>query len=335
MWVCVGIFLALDIAVVINELHLKHQHRHLPLYNHADPHILHEYLVQHKDLGWVNSPGTYPLDEGVQGSLTIWPNGQRASSPDPNRHTAYNVAVLGGTYTFGNGVRDQHTYCWLLNEHFPHATFHNYGVHEYGLYQCLATLEQLLSSPKTDLDLVIYSRQKHDRTQDLDDRYFMQPDATILRYGALDPQTWTRTLSYWRLPLEMQLLTISDLKMRYAYSQEKKAQQHRDSLDLAFSEAETYLVAAMRDSCAKHKVRFLINDLEEDTTILAAPLQRLVEKSQIDYFNNTLPQEKEKIPARHDTKAGYAPKVKFKYRNNVSNYSPNAVAHRVSPPSYN
>ena len=321
--------MVLDIALLANEMRLKRLHRHFPIYEGANPHVMHEYLVKDRQLGWINSPGNYAPGEGAPGSLTIWSNGQRASSANPQRSTAFNIAVLGGTYTFGNGVSDEETYCWLLNERFPYATFHNYGVHEYGLCQCLQTLKKILESDTLNLDMVIYSMQRRDRTMDLDERYFVQPDATVLCYSALDPNTYSRTLSYWRLPLEHTLLTVSDFKMHYAFSKEKEAQAHRESLDLEFSETETHIIAEMRDSCAKHKINFMINDLEEDNTVMSAPLRRLIEKSKIDYFNNSLPPEEEKIPERHDTEAGYVPKTKFKFHNNKPNYSPNADAHRL------
>lgn len=106
-------------------------------------------------VGWSNRPGVYLLDAEKR-EATFLAEGSRRTLPvtSPGKGV---VAVVGGSYTMGMGVRDDETYTSVLQERFPSYQFVNYGSGGYGAYQSLLTLEKLLATPgDPPIKFVIY-----------------------------------------------------------------------------------------------------------------------------------------------------------------------------------
>jgi hypothetical protein len=107
-------------------------------------------------LGWVNKPGTARSTEAGHVPMHFWPDGERASGPDPDREAAHTVWVVGGSFTAGMAVRDDQTFAWHLNEDFPDVRFENFAVAGYGTVQSELTMQRLLRERAAPPDLVLY-----------------------------------------------------------------------------------------------------------------------------------------------------------------------------------
>ena len=66
------------------------------------------------------------------------------------------VTLVGGSFTQGYGVADEHTFGWLLDTRFPGLSVDNYGTGGYGTYQSLLLLEELFRQDDFRPRLVIY-----------------------------------------------------------------------------------------------------------------------------------------------------------------------------------
>ena len=107
-------------------------------------------------LAWVNRPGIGHPDEPGRVPMTFWPDGERASSPEPKKSASRRVVLLGCSFTQGFGIADDETFAWDLNQAYPDVRFENWGVGGYGTYQSLLLLERLLREPGRTPDLVVY-----------------------------------------------------------------------------------------------------------------------------------------------------------------------------------
>ena len=138
--------LAVEIILFFNGMRLDWQNR---LYAS----ILNPFV---KRCSWTINPGERPSEEDPNVIETVWPNLMRACRDNPDKETKINIAFVNGSYTFGQGVRDQDTMIWKLNEKYPNVTFDNYAVPGYGPLQCGEHLKQHVFSTK-DYDLVCYN----------------------------------------------------------------------------------------------------------------------------------------------------------------------------------
>lgn len=117
-------------------------------------------------LGWVNKPGIYtapaPSSGGFPLTVTIRDDGSRATAAqdagtDGRRHT---IALVGCSFMFGEGLSDEQTMAWKLQQLFPEKRVLNYGVMAYGTYQSLLMLGKRLPGLR-DTDIVIYGFMVH------------------------------------------------------------------------------------------------------------------------------------------------------------------------------
>jgi signal peptidase I len=91
-------------------------------------------------LGWKNQPSTQRanLNPEYQTTSTVGPQGFRGSPFVPKAKPAHQkrILVLGDSYTWGEGVNDDETYSYLLEEYMPNETWVlNAGVDGYGTDQ--------------------------------------------------------------------------------------------------------------------------------------------------------------------------------------------------------
>ena len=98
--------------------------------------------------GWRNKPGRYESEPYAPGGspsrVRILPDGSRATSLDPPA-AGPRVALVGGSFTFGQAISDEETLGWRLQERDPGRRYANFGVASYGTYQALLTLEELFA----------------------------------------------------------------------------------------------------------------------------------------------------------------------------------------------
>ncbi len=114
--------------------------------------------VEHPALGWVNRPGVHLSWDAGNAPMTFWHDGRRATraAPDAPPEAVAQVVLVGGSFTQGYGVADEHTFGWLLDARFPGLSVDNYGTGGYGTYQSLLLLEQLFRQDSFRPGLVIY-----------------------------------------------------------------------------------------------------------------------------------------------------------------------------------
>ena len=117
-----------------------------------------QVAVEHPALGWVNRPGGHLSWDTGNAPMTFWADGRRATraAPDAPREAVGQVALIGGSFTQGYGVVDEHTFGWLLDARFPGVSVDNYGTGGYGTYQSLLLLEELFRQADFRPRLVIY-----------------------------------------------------------------------------------------------------------------------------------------------------------------------------------
>lgn len=117
-----------------------------------------QVAVEHPTLGWVNRPGVHLSWDTGNAPMTFWLDGRRATraAPDAPAEAHAQVALIGGSFTQGYGVVDEHAFGWLLDARFPGLGVDNYGTGGYGTYQSLLLLEQLFRQADFRPSLVIY-----------------------------------------------------------------------------------------------------------------------------------------------------------------------------------
>lgn len=75
---------------------------------------------------------------------------------------AYDLRFVGGSITFGEGLMDDETLPYQVQEALPGSIAHNHGVHGYGMHQAAAIVERLPEpAPETQRVVVLYSGPWH------------------------------------------------------------------------------------------------------------------------------------------------------------------------------
>ena len=117
-----------------------------------------QVAMEHPALGWVNRPGVHLSWDTGNAPMTFWPDGRRATraTADAPPEAVVQVALIGGSFTQGYGVADEHAFGWLLDARFPGLSVDNHGTGGYGTYQSLLLLEQLFREADFRPSLVIY-----------------------------------------------------------------------------------------------------------------------------------------------------------------------------------
>lgn len=98
-------------------------------------------------LGWRNLPGShrfrYRTAEGpIEVTVNVDVEGHRSSGlPQPEADGLPEIAVVGGSFTFGWGVADDQHFVAQLARSLPQFRVINLGVGGYGTYQSLLALE--------------------------------------------------------------------------------------------------------------------------------------------------------------------------------------------------
>ena len=117
-----------------------------------------QVAMEHPALGWVNRPGVHLSWDTGNAPMTFWADGRRATraTADAPPEAVGQVALVGGSFTQGYGVADEHAFGWLLDTRFPGLSVDNYGTGGYGTYQSLLLLEQLFREADFRPSLVIY-----------------------------------------------------------------------------------------------------------------------------------------------------------------------------------
>lgn len=120
-------------------------------------------------LGWTNLPGhrqSYENELPTPVYETVWPDGQRATSPQRPIPQKRRILIVGCSYAYGLGVADEETWAWKVAQRFPQITFENFAVHAYGACQALTMAERQLSTPR-HYDWVLYVAMRDHPRRDI------------------------------------------------------------------------------------------------------------------------------------------------------------------------
>ncbi|MDY6903055.1 MAG: hypothetical protein SWH61_00070 [Thermodesulfobacteriota bacterium] len=115
-------------------------------------------------LGWRNKTGDFTFQNGEEKTVHIklLNSGRRAVAANGTGHAddREKIILIGGSFMFGQGLSDEETMAWKLQDKMPEMKVLNYGVQAYGTYQSLLMLEHIL--PETSRpSVVIYGFMGH------------------------------------------------------------------------------------------------------------------------------------------------------------------------------
>ena len=95
------------------------------------------WSVPDPELGWINKTGTAHAIGLDPAPMTFWSFARRASrsTSDIPADTSVPVMIVGGSVAQSYGVRDEHSFPYLLAERFPNLWVENFGNGGYGTVQ--------------------------------------------------------------------------------------------------------------------------------------------------------------------------------------------------------
>jgi hypothetical protein len=106
--------------------------------------ITYKFDIYDSSKGWISKPNL--RDEKVFDNKVLNTNSKgfrgKNEYPYSKDQEKVRILVLGDSFTFGDEVSDNETYCCYLQEMIPHAEVINMGVHGYGHDQMLILLKE-------------------------------------------------------------------------------------------------------------------------------------------------------------------------------------------------
>ncbi len=108
-----------------------------------------------KRCGWgYEKNSSFHSAEDHKAIINIGQDGLRVSRPELDKKGKHHTAFFGCSYTFGEGINDDETMVYKLNDKYPNEVFDNYGVSGYGTVQSLIVMQDVLEQNK--YDLIVY-----------------------------------------------------------------------------------------------------------------------------------------------------------------------------------
>jgi hypothetical protein len=218
-------------------------------------------------LGWRNKEGRFLVR--VMNSAGAAPyrvtnlaNGRRATEREGVNPRRKVVALVGCSFTQGQGISDDETYAWWLQQKHPGVELRNYGTGGYGTYQSLLLLERLFRGPKSEHpSVVVYGFIGSHEERNVATADWMQ---NLYRYsdrGHVDVPFCTLEASgtlrrheperYQPLPLSGQLAAVARLEIAIA----RLATLSRNAQKRGVTEK---LILEMRDLCRSNGAEFAV-----------------------------------------------------------------------------
>ncbi len=268
-------FLACLLLLGCSEAYLAFKGYALP-----DPHNLEAAHFDDAECGWLPTPGHSYSREDPQAATTVGANFCRLSCPP--EETAWlakqrqKALLLGCSYTFGMGVKDEETFGWLLNQKQQRFYFTNGGVIGYSTYQCLKRLEKFFrqgAKPR----LVIYAFINDHLMRNVSCRIFGKAaesfDFIETPYFEVRPsgQTIFHPLRHLAWPGEKYLRTVNFANRLYVNRLTEQTRQVRFDKE-ASHQVYRHLVSQMADLCHKNGAVLAIVSLDTSSNWLSPTL---------------------------------------------------------------
>ncbi len=108
--------------------------------------------------GWQLKPGMYHLELGKRGresTISINSDGSRSTGPNAGSHRNSKIIFLGDSFVFGEGLDDQETLPWKLQELRQNEIVINHAVGGFGTCQVALLTDQIQDTFNAN-DLVVY-----------------------------------------------------------------------------------------------------------------------------------------------------------------------------------
>ena len=212
-------------------------------------------------LGWRNRPGEYVLGRE---RATILPDGSRRSSGD-SPEGAPVAALIGGSFVYGQGIPDEETLAWLLQERDASRRYLNLGVSGFGTYQSLLLLEGYLERHEPP-EAVIYGLIDHHRTRNIGRGPWLAwltrlavaeyPELPYCSLGENGELVRHPPKAYPRMPLRdySAFLTLLEHGAMMRWSQRREQQQDRIT---------ELLLVDLHELCRRHGIRLTVALLQD------------------------------------------------------------------------
>ena len=160
---CALLFLGLGVALLTTEVFLRLSEERSQVtmapYNPSQ-FVFRAPFAENSSTGWQLKAGTYQLSLGGRdraSKISINFDGSRTTqnegSAAPSNFSK--IVFVGDSFTFGEGLDDQETLPWRLQELLPDRRVVNHGVGGYGTCQAMLRVSQLKDSLSPG-DIVVY-----------------------------------------------------------------------------------------------------------------------------------------------------------------------------------
>ena len=256
----------------ISETYLAFKGYALP-----DPNNLEAAHFDDLDCGWLPIPGQSYSREDPQAKTTVGNNFCRLTcSPEQAPSWAQErqeALLLGCSYTFGMGVKDEETFGWLLNQKQQRFYFTNGGVIGYSTYQCLKRLEKFLQNGAKPR-LVIYAFINDHLMRNVSCRIFGKAaesfDFIETPYFEVQPsgQAIFHPLRNLAWPGEKYLRTVNFTNRLYVNHLIEKTRQVRFNKE-ASHQVYRHLVEQMAKLCQQHGAALTVVSLDTSSNWLS------------------------------------------------------------------
>ncbi len=241
-----------------------------------DPNNLEAAHFDDAECGWLPTPGHSYSREDPQAATTVGTNFCRLSCPPEEAawlaKQRQKALLLGCSYTFGMGVKDEETFGWLLNQKQQRFYFTNGGVIGYSTYQCLKRLEKFFrqgAKPR----LVIYAFINDHLMRNVSCRIFGKAaesfDFIETPYFEVRPsgQTIFHPLRHLAWPGEKYLRTVNFANRLYVNRLTEQTRQVGFDKE-ASHQVYRHLVSQMADLCHKNGAVLAIVSLDTSSNWL-------------------------------------------------------------------
>lgn len=225
------------------------------------------HIAPHPAFGWGNRPGgagSYHVVMAGAGEFH-WSyrhdeDGCRLTGPPSDAPDARpEIFVMGCSGTYGQGVNDEESYPWLLQERFPEYRVRNFAVGAYSLYQMLLRLEHELERTRPAAVVV----GAHNLLIGRDVNGFMGRVFFLRSYRSPSCLSRKRKLlrfrpaGYDRLPLSEWILTLRALE----YLLNRLRFRGRTGEELEARTAR-HVLLTLRERCRASDVPFLVTCID-------------------------------------------------------------------------
>ena len=137
-------------------------------------------------LGWDIKHGVFRNKDVVQ---TYWRGARRATAHFQQNQIdkKYLINIYGGSYFSGEGVTDNQTFSWILNDKINDTFIQNFSVNGYGTVQAYLKLKDYFAQGQKKPDLVIYGFGAFHHERNVNAKSWILALETLRRHESYSP----------------------------------------------------------------------------------------------------------------------------------------------------